>query len=323
VGDDLYREDPTVNELEQRVAGLLGKETALFVPTGTMANLIALRVLTEPGEEVILEERSHIYEAEVAGLAAVCGLLARPVRGDDNGTLSWEDVRRRIRPNVAHRSQTRLVCLENTHNFAGGTILDQSAVDDLCEHARGAGLKTYLDGARLVNASAAGGRSLDQLAAGFDAVMMDFAKGLGAPAGAAVAGNREQIAKARRVRKMLGGAMHQPGVLAAACIYGLDHILPLIPEDHHKARRLAEGLDEIPGVVVDRERVVTNILMARLDPAVCVDRLREELRRHGVLIGLLEDGRLRLVTHCNVSGEDIETAIEVLASVLSSGGLRA
>ena len=311
VGEDSLHEDPTVNLLEERTAELLGKEAALFVPTGTMGNLVALKVHTQPGEEVILEEQSHIYNAEMAGISAVCGLLPRPIRGDEDGMLRWEDVEAGIRPRVYSRSQTRLICLENTHNSCGGSVLHQERVDDLCSRAHELGLKMHLDGARLPNASVASGLSLAELSAGFDSVMVDFAKGLGAPAGAAVAGPAAWIERARSVRKLLGGEIHQPGFLAAACLEGMEDIPSRLKDDHRKARRLAEALSELPGVVVDPERVVTNIVIVRLSDdsgAVVCERLREK----GLLVHLLEDRQLRFVTHGDVSDEEIDFAIDCL-----------
>ena len=314
VGEDLYGEDRTVNLLEARSAQLLGKEAAMFVPTGTMGNLIALKVNTQPGEEVILEEQSHIYNSEMAGVSAICGLLARPVRGDARGMPAWDEVRSRIRP--AHRSHTRLVCLENTHNFAGGTILEQSEVVDLCRRAREHGLRLHLDGARIANAAVASVRSIAELAAPFDSVMMSFSKGLGAPAGAVVAGSAEWIAQARRVRRLLGGAIHQPGCLAAACLHGLEHLLPRLGTDHCKAKRLAEGLSMLPGIVVQPEQVATNIVIVRLAPPLTADGLAASLSERSLLVNPLEDGRLRLVTHCDVSEDDIETALDIIAKAL-------
>ncbi|MBM3774848.1 MAG: low specificity L-threonine aldolase [Acidobacteria bacterium] len=318
VGEELHHEDPTSNLLESRVADLLGKEAALFVPTGTMGNLVALKAHTQPGEEVMLEEQSHIYECEMAGLAAVCGLLARPVHGDDHGMLAWEEVRRRIRPRVHNRSQSRLICLENTHNFAGGTIPDQRQVVELCRRAQEFGLKVHLDGARLVNASVASGRSLADLAAPVDSVMIDFAKGLGAPAGAALAGPAAWIEQARRVRKLLGGAIHQAGILAAACLWGLDHNFALLARDHDNARRLAQALAALPAIVVDPRKVVTNIVIARLGSDLAPAAFCASLKEKGVLVSPLEDGRLRFVTHRDLSEGDIELAIEAITEVCAA-----
>jgi threonine aldolase len=314
VGEDVHHEDPTIREFESRAAALLGKQAALFVPTGTMGNLVALKTHTQPGEEVILEERSHIYDCEVAGLSAICGLLARPVRGDDRGMLRWTDVKSRIRPRVYSRSQTRLVCLENTHNFAGGAVQPRDEAADLAREARLHGLLLHLDGARLVNASAATGLSLAALAEGFDSVMVDFAKGLGAPAGAALAGPAPWIGRARGVRKMLGGAIHQAGVLAAACLYGLDHHMPGLAGDHRNARRLADALSTMPEIRLAPAE--TNIVIAKLDSALDPAAFAAALQERGVLANPLEDGRLRFVTHRDVSAADIETAIGVIEEVL-------
>lgn len=320
VGEDLQHEDPTVTLLESRVADLFGREAALFVPTGTMGNLVALKAHTQPGDEVILEERSHIYDCELAGLSAFCGLLARPIRGGADGTLLWGDIRPRIRPRVSSRSQTRLLCFENTHNFAGGAVLDQDAVDHACVRARDAGLRSHLDGARLANASVAAGRSLASLSAVFDSVMIDFAKGLGAPAGAIVMGDAEWIEGARRIRKMLGGAIHQPGILAAACLYGLDHLLPQLQQDHRNAKRLAIGLAGIPGLTIDPDQAITNIVMAGLGQDLDPERVCANLASHGVLAMPLEDGRLRFVTHCDVGRDQIDDALQIIPAVLECLG---
>jgi threonine aldolase len=315
VGADLYREDPTVNLLENQVAKLLGKPAALFVPTGTMGNIIALKAQADVGEEVILEERSHIYNSEMAGLSAVAGLLPRPIRGDASGMMDWDNIRSHIRP--SHRSHTRLICFENTHNSAGGTILDQAAIVHACDEAHKLDLLVHLDGARLGNAAAATGRSLAELAAPPDSVMFDFSKGLGAPAGAVLAGSSDFIALARRVRRMLGGGIHQPGMLAAACLYGMHHQLGELQKDHKKAQRLAQGLSEVSGLLVSTH-VPTNIVIARLDPALSSTALSAKMRDNGVLAGAMDDASLRFVTHLGVSDEDIEAAIRgIIESVRS------
>jgi threonine aldolase len=315
VGEDLHHEDATVNLLESRAATLLGQQAALFVPTGTMGNLIALKIHTQPSEEVILEAQSHIYNCELAGLSAFCGLLARPLPGDGGGMLRWNDIHRAIRPRFYTRSQTRLVCLENTHNYCGGSVLPHEEVVDLCRRARETGLQVHLDGARLANAAVASRRSMADLATGFDSVMLDFAKGLGSPAGAVVAGSAAAIERARSIRKMLGGAIHQAGILAAACLWGLDHLLPRLGEDHRLAKRLAEALAELPGVCLDPHPVRTNIVIATLapdwDPAASCGALRDR----GVLVNPLEDGRLRFVTHCDVTAAGIDKAIAALTEV--------
>jgi len=308
VGEELYREDPTVDALQARAAHLLGHESSLFVPTGTMGNLIALKAHTQPGEEVILEARSHIYNNEMGGLSAFCGLVARPVYGDSAGMIAWEKVRQCIRPQ--QRSHTGLVCLENTHNFSGGGILAQSEVEVLCQRLHELDIAVHLDGARLGNASVASGKPLAELAGPFDSVMFDFSKGLGAPAGAVLAGKTEFVDRARRIRKLLGGEIHQPGILAGACLYGLENQLRKLQEDHLKAKRLARGLGRIAGISIDADSVATNIVVFRLDPSRDTTKFASELRNRGVLASTVEDCGLRFVTHLNISDADVDAAIK-------------
>jgi threonine aldolase len=317
LGEDLYQEDPTVNLLESRASQLLGKQAALFVPTGTMGNLIALKMHSQPGEEVILEERSHIYNGGMAGISAICGLLPRPLRGDSRGMLRWEDVRAQIRPKVLTRSQTRMICLENTHNFAGGTILDQAEVVDLCARAKEVELSLHLDGARLPNVSISTGLNLASLASPFDSIMMSFSKGLGAPGGAILAGSMAAIKRARSIRKLLGGAIHQPGILAAGCLYGLDYMFPQLERDHANAKRLAQQLSGLPGILLDPEEVVTNIVIAKLHPSISRTSLCHQLQTLGVLVNPLEDERIRFVTHCDIDENDIDRAVELVKRTLS------
>jgi len=316
VGDDLYCEDPTVNKLEKNVAQLLSKEAALFVPTGTMGNLIALKAQSQPGEEVILEQQSHIYNCSLAGISAICGLLPRPIKGDLDGMLAWEEVLANVRPRVLSRSQTRMICLENTHNFAGGAVLDQAQVKDLCGRATNIGLKSHLDGARLVNASAATGLPLGVLASPFDSVMMSFSKGLGSPGGAILAGSNDMISRSRSIRKLLGGAIHQPGIFAAACLFGLKHMKAQLVKDHANAQRLAQHLTSVPGILVNPSRVMTNIVVLQLAKNISGVSLYDKLKQRGVLVNLREDGRIRLVTHCNVNSDDVDRAAEVIATCL-------
>jgi threonine aldolase len=218
------------------------------------------------------------------------------------------------------RAQTGAICLENTHNVAGGALLPQHAVDELCAAARVLDIPTHLDGARLPNASAATGLSMSDLAAGFDTVMIDFAKGLGAPAGAIVAGAGDTISAARGVRKLLGGAIHQPGVLAAACLYGLDHLFPQLALDHRNAVRLARALSQLPAVCVENPAPATNIVIVRLGGALDPASTCDLLRTRGVLVNAMDDGRLRFVTHGDVSEGDIDTACELLRETLGTSG---
>lgn len=314
VGPDLFHDDPTVNALEARIATLLGKEAAIFVPTVTLGNLIALRLLGKSGDEVLVDYRSHIYDCELAGVSAVCGLLPRPLRGDRTGLLPAELVHRVIRARLPSRAQTTLLCLENTHTFAGGTVLDQAKVSSLCQSVRERGLKLHLDGARLFHASVSNGLSSAELAAPFDTVVVSFSKGLGAPGGAALAGDRLLMEEARRVRKMLGGSMPQPGVLAAACLYGLDHHSDKLVEDHSRAQILARCLAMLPWASIEPHNVDTNIVIFEPIPRDAGTQIECGLRARGVLTSLLEDGRMRLVTHLDITDQGLERALEVFRS---------
>ncbi|MBI4169586.1 MAG: aminotransferase class I/II-fold pyridoxal phosphate-dependent enzyme, partial [Acidobacteria bacterium] len=260
VGDDVFREDPTVRRLEALAAERLQKEAALFVPTGTMGNQVAVNVWTRPGQEVVLEERSHIFNYEMGTMAAFSGVLARPLRGRD-GCLDAEAVRRALHPPVYYLAQTGLISLENTHNMAGGTIFPQRQAEEICALARSHRLPTHLDGARIFNAAVALGRDAADLARPFDSVMFCLSKGLGAPVGSILAGPQDFIAEALRVRKRLGGGMRQAGVLAAAGIIALRDNVDRLEEDHRNARLLAKRLAGIGGIAVDPSRVQTNIVV--------------------------------------------------------------
>jgi threonine aldolase len=317
VGDDVFREDPTVRRLEETAAALLGKEAALFVPTGTMGNQIAVKVWTRPGQEVVLEEQSHIYNYEMAQMAAFSGVLARPVVGRE-GVPSPEGVRRALRPHVYYVAQTGLVTLENTHNFAGGTILPEAVAEEIIAVSRAAGLPSHLDGARIFNAAVASGRPAAELARPFDSVMFCLSKGLGAPIGSILAGPAAFIEEATRVRKRLGGGMRQAGILAAAGLVALDQQIPRLAEDHAMARRLAERVAALPQCRVDPTRVATNILIFSVaDAGVPAARVVDRWREAGVLALALDDARIRVVTHYDVSPADIETAADSLAAILA------
>jgi len=247
VGDDVYGEDPTVNKLEQRAAELFAREAAIFVPTGTMGNQIAIKVHTQPGHEVICEERAHIFNWEMASLAAFSGCIVRPLKSaDGSGHLDWNDIRPSISPKIYYRAQTGLIVLENTHNMAGGTVSPQGRNQEVTANARAVGLPTHLDGARIFNASVATQKSVAELTQGFDSVMFCLSKGLGAPVGSLLTGSRNFIEKARVYRKALGGGMRQAGILAAAGLIALEQMPARLAEDHANARFLAEGLATLP-----------------------------------------------------------------------------
>jgi threonine aldolase len=312
VGDDVYLEDPTVNRLQDKAAEVLGKEAALFVPSGTMGNQIAIRVHTSPGQEVIIEGHAHIYEFEMAAMAAISGVLARPIPAED-GILDWASIRRAIRPKIYYRAQTGLIALENTHNMAGGTIYSKQQIDDICNQAHEAGLPVHLDGARIFNAATALNLDVAQLAHGCDSVMFCLSKGLAAPVGSMLAGSRRFIENARSIRKLLGGGMRQVGVLAAAGLIALEKMPSRLVEDHQNARLLAEILKEVPQLEVNPEKVTTNILMVGIgrsgfDGGELVVRLKEM----GVLVSALDADRLRLVTHHDVNREQMYLAAETI-----------
>ncbi|MBI2956996.1 MAG: threonine aldolase family protein, partial [Acidobacteria bacterium] len=260
VGDDVYGEDPTVNRLEQRAAEIFAREAALFVPTGSMGNLISIRIHCDHGNEVICESRGHIFNFEMASMGAIAGCLARPIETPD-GILTWKHIEPAIRPKVYYRAQTGLISLENTHNIAGGRVLPTEIQDEICERAHERGIPVHLDAARIFNAAVALGKSVAEITRKVDSIMFCLSKGLGAPVGSMVVGSRDFIEKARVYRKMFGGGMRQAGVLAAAGLVALEKHPPLLARDHERARRLARGLAEIPGIRINPEDVETNILV--------------------------------------------------------------
>lgn len=317
VGDDVYGEDPTVNRLEGTAAELLGKEAALFVPSGTMGNTIAIKLHTSHGQEVICEARSHVFNYELAMMAWFAGCIARPIETDD-GILDWRRIEPAIRPRSPHWAPTGLIVLENTHNMAGGTVYPLPVFRAVCERAHALGQKVHLDGARLFNAAAFLKRPVRELAEGADTVMFCLSKGLGAPAGSLLAGRREAIAEARLYRKRLGGGMRQAGVLAAAGLVALQETPPRLEEDHENARLAAQLLREIPGISIPH-RVETNIVIFDVSgTGVPAARVSQELKEGGVLINPVGPWQLRLVTHYDVARADCEYAARVLAEVLKT-----
>ena len=315
VGDDVYLEDPTVNALEHRAAEIFGKEAALFVPSGCMGNLIAIKVWTHHGDEVICEERSHVNLYELASMSAIAGCMPRPARGDD-GILSWPQIEAVIRPRIYYDSQSALVCLENTHNMAGGTTYTVERIDEISAQAHAAGLKVHLDGARVFNAAVALGVAVSAMTRNVDSVMFCLSKGLGAPVGSMVAGSREFIEKARIYRKMLGGGMRQVGVLAAAGRIALEESPQRLHIDHQYARRLAQGIAEIPGLRIDPLKVQSNIVIFDCqDCGRTAVELCEALKPRGVWALDTAPYSVRFVTHSDVDAQGVERALEVLREV--------
>ena len=312
VGDDVYGEDPTVNRLEARAAQLLGMEAALFVPSGTMGNAIAVRVLTERGDEVLVERRSHVARYELSGMSVLSGVMPRMVDAP-GGHLTPDDVRAAVGPRAYYKSDVSLVVLENTHNLGGGTVQRVEEVQAVIAAARECGFRVHLDGARIWNAAIALGVPPAALVEGVDTVMSCLSKGLCAPVGSVLASSRERIEKARRVRKLLGGGMRQAGILAAAGLVALDALVPRLADDHANARRLGEALGRGRGVRV--APVETNIVVATLEGRTAPDVVAA-LRQEGVLATAMDARTLRLVTHRDVSREDCERAAVALGPAL-------
>jgi threonine aldolase len=321
VGDDVYGEDPTVNRLQEHAAGIFEKEAALFVPTGSMGNQIAVKLHTRPGQEVVIEERGHIYNYEMAAMSAVSGTLARPVRsGDGSGILRWEEIKAAVRVSDSpyYVARTGLVALENSHNLAGGVLMTRERTEEICDGAHALGLGVHLDGARIFNAAEALGESVAALARPADSCMFCLSKGLGAPVGSVLLGTRAFIDEARAWRKLLGGGMRQAGILAAAGLVALEETPPRLAEDHANARRLAAGLAELPGVNIDPERVQTNIVIFDVtDTGLAAEEICARVRESkGVLCSGFGNS-IRMVTHYDVSHDDIEVALEALRQVIA------
>lgn len=314
VGDDVYGEDPTVNALQERVARMLGKEKALFVPSGTMANQLAIKSHTQPGDEVILEATAHPYNFEGGAGAVLSGVQFNCLKGR-RGILEPAQVLEGLRPLDHHYPVSRLVCLENTHNRGGGSIYPLKNLKEIYRLAKANGLMVHLDGARLWNASIASGTKVSTYAQWADSVSVCLSKGLGAPVGSLVAGPKPFIERVHRFRKMFGGGMRQAGILAAAGLYALDHHLGRLQEDHQKARHLAEGLARLKGLVVDPDQVETNIVIFELQGDPTAPQLAEVMKKRGVLIHAFEKARVRLVTHLDVSMADIKRALGVFKTV--------
>ena len=319
VGDDQYGEDPSTNRLQARCAELLGKEAAVWLPTGTMANQVALRTLTRPGDEVIACRESHAAWHELGGAAANAGVQIHEI--GQGGRFSVDELRVAVKPrNFAIFPTTTLVEVENTHNRAGGVVVPQADVLAICAVARELGLATFLDGARLWNASAASGLTVSELAAPFDLVAVAFSKGLGAPGGSLLAGSKPLIAAAVRHRQRLGGAMRQNGIFAAAALHALDHHVGRLPEDHANARVLAEGLADGAPVLLDLATVQTNIVVFHLPVALAIDAptLSAQARARGVLVNAFGPRTVRAVTHLDVTRAQCERAASVLVDLLTS-----
>ncbi len=311
VGDDVFGEDPTVNSLQERIAGLLGKEKALFVSSGVMGNQLCLKAHTEPGNEVILEYDSHIFNYETVAPSIISGVQLHPIPGL-RGVITADQVRQAIRPRAYYLPQTTLVCVENTHNSSGGTVFPLDEIRRIRELADGVGLKMHLDGARLWNASVATGIPPQEYCKYFDSVSVCFSKGLGAPVGSAIAGRAEMIERAHRYRKILGGGMRQIGILAAAAHYALTHNISRLKQDHEKAKLLAEKLSCLKKLKIDLESVQTNIVLIDVSGTEhSTDEVLAMLRERGVLLTPEKRTCVRAVAHLDVSREQVLQAAEI------------
>jgi threonine aldolase len=326
VGDDVFGEDPTVNRLQEKVAALLGKEAALFVPSGTMSNQICVRAHTQPGDELLCETTCHIYNNEAGGPAALSGVTCRTLEGD-YGILEVTQLEGKVRPADDHQVHTRLVCLENTHNRGGGRVYPLDKIEAISAWARKQGLSMHLDGARLWNALVATGTTAVDWARHFDSVSVCFSKGLGAPLGSALAGPREFVTRAKRIRKLFGGGMRQAGFAAAAALFALDNHIERLAEDHRNARVLAQAIADTDGLRLDPPQVETNLVWFEVDPEVGSARaVGAALKEKGVLVHASGPQILRACTHLDVSAAQIERAAETirqtvprLAGVVSHG----
>lgn len=318
VGDDVYQEDPTVNRLEERAAAIFGKEAALFVPTGTMANTIAIKLHTQHGQEVVCDSRSHIFNYELSMMAWFAGCVARPVPTPD-GILSWDLIRPALRSLSPHWAPTGMIEIENTHNVGGGTVYPLETIASIAGHAHDRGLKVHIDGARVFNAAAALGTSVRAIAAPVDTVSFCLSKGLGAPVGSLLVGTADDMARARLYRKRLGGGMRQAGVLAAAGLIALKCHPAKLAADHANARYAAESLATMPGIQINPAAVVTNIVIFDVSRSgLSSAQISAKLRERGILINGLSEIHMRVVTHSDADRQAVETAMAVLREVLTT-----
>ncbi len=318
VGDDVYGEDPTVNQLQEMAAEITGKEAALFVPSGTMGNLASLLAHSGRGDEIIVGQRAHIFLFEAAGAAALGGVNISTIPNQDDGKLLIEDIEAAIRPPDAHQPITRLVAIENTHNRCDGASLSAEYTQSIADFVHSKGLIFHLDGARIFNAAADQNTSVKALTEPVDSLTFCLSKGLSAPVGSVICGSKEFIKRAHRIRKQLGGGMRQAGILAAAGIIALQESPQKLTKDHRHARQLAEGLSQIPGVITDPEKQHTNMVYFSLEPGtgLSLSDFREKVASHQLLIGGGND-RIRMVTHQWITDKDIETALDVIKTVLN------
>ena len=314
VGDDVLGDDPTVIALEKRTAEILGKEAAVYMPSGTMTNQVAIRAHTEAGDEIMLDMNAHVYFYEAGAPAALSGVMCRLLPGV-RGIFTAQDVKDALRPKNLHFPATKLICLENTHNRGGGSIWPIEQIAEIEDVARTNGLKLHLDGARIWNASAATDIPEKEYARYFDSISVCFSKGLGAPVGSALAGSTEFIARARRFRKQFGGGMRQAGIIAAGALFAINNHRARLAEDHANAKLFAEGICDLPGINLDLSTVETNIIILKVTGIPAAD-LVEKLKEAGLLVLVNAVDRIRAVTHLDVTKGEIEEAVRIVRKVL-------
>jgi len=318
VGDDVFMEDPTVNRLQERAAQIFGREAALFVPSGSMGNLTCIIAHTRPGQEVICEEKGHIYSYEMASMSALAGVLPRVISAED-GIMSWSQIARAIRPKIYARAQSTLVSLENTHNMAGGTVYPTQLMHEICDRAHDAGMAVHLDGARIFNAATYLGEGVAEMTKKFDSIQFCLSKGLGAPVGSVIVGSKAFIERCRSIRKMLGGGMRQAGVIAAAGLIALEKGPKRLHIDHENAGLLAERLAEISGIRINPAKVQTNIVIYDIQQTgLSSADFLAELARRKVLGVPVDAEKIRMVTHLDVDRKDVEEAVETIREMLKS-----
>lgn len=315
VGDNCYREDPTVQALEETTAEILGKEAALYMPSGTMSNQVAIHMHTNPGDEIVVGESCHLYMYEGGGPAVLSGVVCRELPSD-GGMFAGADIRAAVRPNQVNYPQMKLVCVENTTNQGGGRVWPLTQLEEVVDTCRELGVATHMDGARIWNAAVAGGTTEAEIAAGFDSVSVCFSKGLGAPVGSALAGSRAFIERATRFRRICGGGMRQAGIIAAGALYALQNHRDRLQEDHTNARALAEGLATIAGIEIDVHTVETNLVFFEVT-TMPASALEEKLAANDILISACSPTHLRAVTSLMVNADDIRTALDGIATALS------
>ncbi|MBA4123357.1 MAG: low specificity L-threonine aldolase [Acidobacteria bacterium] len=318
VGDDVYAEDPTVNLLQEKAAEIFGKEAALFVPTGSMGNQIAVKLYTNQGDEIVIEERGHIFNYEMGTPAVVAGVMIRPVKSQTgSGILTWAEIESALHVNQPYYAcPTGLICLENSHNLAGGTVMTATHCAEICDRAHEIGIPVHLDGARIFNASVALGESVAELSKNCDSVQFCLSKGLGAPVGSMLLGTKDFIEEARVWRKRFGGGMRQVGVLAAAGLIALTETPKILHRDNENAKRLAEGVANLKGVSIDAEKVATNILIFDVTSEnISASEICARLKEQGILASAFGNS-IRMVTHYDVSREDIEKTLQILSSII-------